>query len=91
MRTFKTILRERLADPDFKCLYDEECHACGVTVKICAVLQNRDLTPEELAADLGEEPGALARLMDGDDCDPDLVCRIARHLGLSPPAACPRK
>ncbi len=90
MRTLKTIMRERLADPEFKCLYDEECHVCRVTVEICAALDQRGLTPETLATELGEDPGTIAKLLDADECDPKLVCRVATHLGIAPPENCSR-
>ena len=91
MRTLKSIMREKLADPDFKCLYDDECHACRVTVEICVALQQRNLTPETLAAELKENPAAVAELFDGEKCDAKLVCRIASHLGIAPPENCSRE
>ena len=91
MRTLKGIMREKLVDPDFKCLYDEECHTCRVTVEICAALQERGLTSETLAAELKEDPATIAELFDGDKCDAKLVCRIASYLGISPPENCPRE
>lgn len=91
MRTLKGIMRERLADPGFKCLFDEECCACSVTVRICAALEDRSLTPETLAVELGEDSRSLLRLLEADDCDPQLVCRVATHLGITPPEQCSRK
>ena len=91
MRTLKGIMRERLADPDFKCLYEEECHTCRVTVEICAALERRGLTPETLATELKEDPTAMVELFDGDKCDAKLVCRIASHLGIRSPDNCPQE
>ena len=91
MRTLKGIMRERLADPGFKCLFDEECCACSATVRICAALEERSLTPEALAVKLGEDAGSLSRLFEADECDPQLVCRVAAHLGIAPPEQCSRK
>jgi lambda repressor-like predicted transcriptional regulator len=89
MRTLKGILRERLADPGFKCLYEEECHACHVTVQICAALEQRGLTLDAIAEEFGVASRSLTRLVDAEDCDPKLVCRLADCLGIAPPKTCP--
>lgn len=91
MRTLKSLMREKLADPDFNCLYQEECHTCRVTVAICMALEQRGLTHETLAGELREDPVAIAELFDGDKCDAKLVCRIASHLGIAPPENCLRE
>jgi hypothetical protein len=44
-----------------------------------------------LARDVKTEVAALEALRDADHCDPGLVIRLCRHLGLPEPDVCPRR
>ena len=90
MLRFKELLAEKLADQDFRRFYEQECHVCCTTIRIIEKLHAEGISAETIAAQLGCEAGKLRDLEDADACDPKLVQRLCHHLGLTPPAACPR-
>jgi hypothetical protein len=88
---FRDLLNDKLDDEDFRQLYDRECHVCCNTVRIIAKLHQDGITAETLAAELGIEVAGLRDLETADYCDPALVRRLCRHLGLPDPGPCPRE
>ena len=91
MRTLDQLRRVKMDCPDFAALYRKECHICANTVRIFEKMGRMDLSMTALAEALEVETGTIQRLCDGDDCDPGLVARICRHLGLPVPENCPRQ
>jgi hypothetical protein len=88
---FKDLLAEKLDDEGFRRFYECECHVCCTTMRIIAKLYQDGISAEAVAAELGVEVAGLHDLETADYCDPALVRRLCRHLGLSEPESCPRE
>jgi hypothetical protein len=90
VKTFRALYNQKLQDPAFKCLFDQECHVCTHTMAIFHKALEKGLSPDQLALDLGVDPQKIHDLADADHCDPPLTFRLCRHLNLPVPEDCPR-
>ena len=90
MRTFKDFFACRVDRGPLSELYRTECHICARTVKIFEKLEKQDISLNSLAQALAVDIENLSILKEGDCCDPHLVIRLCRHLGLTPPPDCPK-
>jgi hypothetical protein len=91
MQSLEAYRRAKLSCRDFRRLYDRECHVCRFTMRLFERMQADGQSPAQLAAAAGEDLPAVAALLEAEHCDPELVVRLCRHLGLAPPPACPRR
>lgn len=90
MESFKALCEEMLADTAFKEVFEEECNICTCTMRIFAKLHAENIDRGELLETLGVDPEAVCLLEEAECCDPRLVKRLCRHLGLPIPANCPK-
>jgi len=90
MQSFRAFFNELLEDSDFKNFYEKECHICSNTIRIFATLFEESMSLESLGRQLGLDVVGLRLLLDGDYCDPHVVAKVCRHLGLRVPDNCPR-
>ena len=90
MRCFSQYCRDKLEAPDFRNLYDEECHVCRYTMQIFGKMIQNGISVEQLAVQIQSDPEKVQRLMDAEYCDPHLTVRLCRHLDLPSPAKCNR-
>ena len=90
MQTFRALHRDLLDDPEFKDLYEKECHACTQTMGIFAELHGEKIALKSIASELNIDMKDLRLLRDGDYCSPPMVTRLCRHLDLPLPERCPR-
>lgn len=91
MKRFDRYFQRKMKDPVFKALYEEECHVCAKTMQIFAKTQQENIALVHLADLMGVTVDRLEALRDADECDPELVVRLCRHLGLAVPESCPRR
>lgn len=91
MRTLDKLFRTKMAATEFEALYHQECNVCSKTVGIFERLEQQGISLQTLAAELNEDNADLQSLCDADHCDPHLVTRLCRHLGLPLPDTCPRR
>lgn len=82
MLFFKDIKEDKLADPEFKSVYDRECHICGTTMDVVGACLSKGEGLAELLASLDIDAQAFRDLRDGEFCDPRLVEKLYRHLGI---------
>ena len=90
MLAFKRFIEDKLRDPEFKAIYNHECHVCAYTMQIFEALEREQMAIDDLADELGLSLSALERLKAADHCNPGMVIELCRHLKLSTPPACPR-
>ena len=91
MQPFDRYFRDKMKDSAFKALYEAECHVCATTMEIVAKAEIETISLTDLARDVNADPQELEMLRDADHCNPDLVVRLCRRLGLREPASCPRR
>lgn len=87
---FKPYFSDKIKDPSFRELFERECHVCRNTVIIFQTMSREEVSIEQMAVRLGIDPQPLWQLRDADYCDPELVVRLCRELGLPVPENCPR-
>jgi hypothetical protein len=90
VQTFKQLFREKTSHAEFKKLYERECNVCAFTVRIFEKAEALHIDMTQLAADLNVPAVDLTSLKEADSCDPRLVIRLCRHLGLLEPNSCPK-
>jgi len=90
VQSFKALCQEMLEEASFRELFEKECNVCTNTMRIFARLHAENRDGEELARTLGVDPSALRVLAEAEYCDPRLVTRLCRHLGLPVPENCPK-
>lgn len=91
MKTFRQFFREKTSHATFKELYDRECNVCKFTVRIFERMAALDIDTAQLAEDLEIRAADLTSLKEADSCDPRMVIRLCRHLGLVGPKSCPKQ
>jgi len=79
---FKQIKDEKLRNRAFERHYQKECHICLVTIQVVALLENRKQELAQILKQTQIDPEDYDALKKGDDCNPDLVFRLCRHLDL---------
>ena len=90
MQPFERYFDNKMKDNGFKAYYEAQCHVCANTMWIFEKAAHEEISMTALAKQAGTTPEALAALRDADHCDPRLVIRLCRQLGLQEPANCPR-
>ena len=88
MQPFDRYFRDKMKDADFKALYDDQCCVCANTVAIFEKMEAEKISMSALAEDVESDPEQLHRLRDADHCNPHLVIRLCRRLGLHVPESC---
>ena len=88
MKTFRTYLREKCADPEFRKCYQDQCTICPRTVRIFAAIAEQGLSTAAVAQKAGVDPEHLALLESADRCSFDEVKRLCAVLGISIPDEC---
>ena len=91
MKKFQNYFHEKIRNASFREFYEKECHVCPNTLRIFEKIDREHLSIEEAASLLQTNPQSLQKLQDADYCDPELVVRLCRQLGLPLPQNCPRK
>ena len=91
MQRFDRYFQSKMNDPAFAALYDKECHVCAKTIQIFAQMEKDDIALAGLAESMGVAVDRLKELRDAEYCDPELVVRLCRYLGLAVPERCPRR
>lgn len=79
MLFFRQLKQDKLSRPDFRSMYEKECHICATTVQLASVLCDMKDT-RQLQAELGVGHERLTNLIEGECCDPDLVLGLCRCL-----------
>ena len=90
MRTFRSLINSKLCDEEFKCLFDQECNICKVTVRIIEKIHLEEISLDALATKLGVEKQEIQELEDAEHCNPNLVIRLCNYLSLEAPSDCPK-
>lgn len=90
MQPFDRYFREKMKDGAFRALYDAECNVCANTMRIFEKAELDNISLDRLAGEVNAAPEDLEALRDADHCDPHLVIRLCRRLGLAVPEHCPR-
>ncbi len=93
MLFFKDLKEEKLKDPQFKALYDRECHICRTTMTVVDSCLKMGPGLEDLLARLDISKSAFEALREGDCCDPVMVARLCDQLNMDGNgllATCPR-
>ncbi|WP_022665596.1 hypothetical protein [Desulfospira joergensenii] len=93
MLFLKQIFDHRMASKEFQQLYQRECHICSTTMKLVSVMEkDRDALPGILnSLDISFQN--YENIRQGEDCNPRVVERLCRHLGIGEPGLfknCPR-
>jgi hypothetical protein len=88
MKTFRTYLREKCADPEFFRCYQDQCAICPQTAKIFTAISDQGLSIGAVAQKAGVDPEHLALLESADRCSFDDVKKLCIALGLSLPGGC---
>ena len=88
MKTFRSYLRDKCADPEFLKCYHDQCTICPRTVQIIAAITEQGLSREAVARKAGVDPEHLALLESADRCSFDEVKKLCAALGLSVPEEC---
>lgn len=91
MPTLRKRLAVRLAEPAFRESYSSWCEACPRTVEVVARLHQAGLAVEDLARQLALTQAQLEAFIDAERCDYDVMTKLCAHVGLTPPAQCPRR
>jgi len=84
-------LAGKLSDPRFREGYGNWCEACARTMEVIGRIHDRGASVEEFARQVGLEPGRVAAFIDAERCEYEVMAKLCTHLGLAPPADCPRK
>ena len=88
MKTFRTYLRDKCADPEFLKRYEEHCTIYPTTAKIFAAIAEQGLSSDAVAVKAGVDPGHLALLESADRCSFDEVKKLCAALGVPIPEGC---
>lgn len=90
MQTFRSLIKSKLCDEEFKCFFDQECNVCNCTVRIIEKIHLEKISLDELANRLGIEKQEIQELEDAEHCNPHLVIRLCNYLSLEAPSDCPK-
>lgn len=90
MQSLDAYRQHKLKQTVFRQFYERECHVCRHTVGIFEQMLATGRTPEQLVAETDADLPAIMALLEADRCDPGLVLRLCRHLGIEAPPDCPR-
>ncbi len=88
MKTFRSYLRDKCADPEFLKRYQDQCTICPGTVQIIAAITEQGLSNEAVAQKAGVDPEHLALLESADRCSFDDVRKLCSALGVPLPDGC---
>lgn len=90
MQPFDRYFQKKMQNAEFRAFYETECHVCANTVGIFAKAEADGISLTTLAEMVDTTAASLAGLRDADHCDPQLVIRLCRQLGMQEPQVCPR-
>lgn len=82
MKTFKTHLQDKLKDPRFKELFDEERELLKIGMEIAEARASAGISQKELArrADITQQQ--LSKIENGTNCNILTFLKVCRALGL---------
>ena len=83
MRTFKSHLREKLQDQEFKTLFDEEREILWIGLQIAEARVKSGLNQKELAGRAHITQQQLSKIENGINCNLATVLKVCRALGLA--------
>lgn len=83
MRTFKSHLREKLQDQEFRTLFDEEKEIFQIGIQIAEARAKSGLNQKELAGRAHITQQQLSKIENGTNCNLATVLKVCRALGLS--------
>jgi hypothetical protein len=90
MQSFDRYFKKKMENSGFKTLYEAECNVCANTMEIFQKAEIEHISMNCLASEVDTDPEKIDALRDADHCDPYLVIRLCRHLGLREPENCPK-
>ena len=82
MKTLKKHLEDKLNNPKFKELYDEEKELAEITVKIQQQRENQGLTQKEVAEKAHITQQQLSKVENGENCNIITFLKVCRALEL---------
>ncbi|OGU35191.1 MAG: hypothetical protein A2068_12925 [Ignavibacteria bacterium GWB2_35_6b] len=80
---FREYLNEKLKDPEFKKLYEEEMKIMGVSIRLYQERERQKLTQKELAKKAGVTQQQLSKIEHGYNSNIMTYIKVAEALGLS--------
>ena len=90
MQPFDRYFQDKMKDADFKALYEDRCSVCAKTMAIFEKMEASNISLPALSESIDADPEQLYQLRDADHCNPGLVVRLCRQLGLQEPTSCPK-
>lgn len=82
MLFFKEIMAEKLKEPGFKRFFDQECHICPTTLKIVSEVFEIGSALDAILGELEISQKEFSDLSSAENCDPLVVMKLCRYLGL---------
>ena len=82
MRTFKTHLQEKIQDPQFKELFDEERELLKIGLEVAKARERAGISQQELARKANITQQQLSKIENGTNCNMLTFLRVCRALGL---------
>ena len=82
MLFFKDVKADFMDSPDFRVFYGRECHICAHTMALVSRLTEMGAGADALLRELDISPEVFRDLAEGDCCDPEIVDRLVRALGM---------
>jgi DNA-binding XRE family transcriptional regulator len=83
MKSYKDHLKEQLADPEFKSLYEDEKYLLELGLKIAEKRQQLGISQKELAQKSHITQQQLSKIENGYNCNLLTFIKVSSTLGLS--------
>jgi ribosome-binding protein aMBF1 (putative translation factor) len=83
MKSYKDHLKEQLADPDFKSLYEDEKYLLELGLRIAEKRQQLGFSQKELAQKSQITQQQLSKIENGYNCNLLTFIKVSSTLGLS--------
>jgi hypothetical protein len=82
MQFFKEIIDGKLGNPEFRSVYEKECHICSATLKVIERLEEEQGSISRILNQLNISQQAYEDLKNAENCDPKIVIQLHSHFGL---------
>ncbi len=82
MRAFKNHLEEKIQDPRFKQLFEEERELLQIGMKVAEERERAGISQKELATRSGITQQQLSRIENGVNCNMLTFLKVCRALGI---------
>lgn len=83
MKTFKSHLREKLQDEEFKEFYEEERQLLRIAMEITSARARLGISQKELAAKAHVSQQQLSKVENGVNCNMLTLLKVSKALGLT--------